>query len=276
MLKQRMITGLLLIGFFIWDILTFTSFWVGLLFAFVTMIAAWEWAKLCGWREQWQRWSYAAAILLGLLCLFLLYQQARLMTVSVSLGIALIFWLYALYWVVQYQQGRDLLPNSVWVRSALGGVLFLPTWLSLYQLHLIYSGGWLLLFLGLIWSGDTGAYAAGRLWGRHKLAYRVSPGKTWEGIGGAVVTAVLIGSIFGWFWFNQTILATLLFMLLCVLTVLISVLGDLLESLFKRKMNVKDSSRILPGHGGVLDRVDSLTSATPFFLAGLFAMEAFF
>ena len=131
-----------------------------------------------------------------------------------------------------------------------------------------YHGLFLLLYaFVLVWAADSGAYFAGRAFGKHKLAPKVSPGKTWEGVVGGLCTAAILAFIFMYF-FEATLLGQRSvsgFVLLSVATVAISVLGDLTESMFKRESGIKDSSQLIPGHGGVLDRIDSLTAAVPFF-----------
>jgi phosphatidate cytidylyltransferase len=122
----------------------------------------------------------------------------------------------------------------------------------------------------LIWVADSGAYFVGRQWGKNKLAPRVSPGKTIEGLLGALAGGLIWGYA-GMVWFEPK--SGWLFVALCFVTVLFSVLGDLVESLFKRNAGVKDSGQLLPGHGGVLDRLDSLTSAAPVFVLGLMLLE---
>jgi phosphatidate cytidylyltransferase len=125
----------------------------------------------------------------------------------------------------------------------------------------------------LIWGADSGAYFAGRRWGKRKLAVQLSPGKTWEGVcGGAVLALLLVLPLTVWLLSNQVTGQMLwwpAYALLCVVTIVVSVSGDLLESVAKRRAGVKDSGQILPGHGGVLDRIDSLTAAAPCFTLGL-------
>ena len=119
----------------------------------------------------------------------------------------------------------------------------------------------------VVWGADTGAYFAGRAFGRHKLAPRVSPGKTWEGVAGGAVLALLVAWV-GTIWL-EPVGGYAAFLVLVLLTVMISILGDLMESLFKRVADLKDSGGLLPGHGGVMDRIDSMTAAGPFFVLGL-------
>jgi phosphatidate cytidylyltransferase len=185
-----------------------------------------------------------------------------------------VLWLVALLWVVRYP--RPAFWQPILVRLIFGMAIMVTTWSALVVLkqqpHFLT---WILLLMGLIWGADSGAYFTGRRFGRTKLARRVSPGKSWEGvIGGVVVTQVGV-SLFAysqhWSLEQAFVLA-----FIALVTVLVSVLGDLTESMFKRHEGVKDSGHLIPGHGGVMDRVDSLTSAAPIFvllllLFGLFS-----
>jgi phosphatidate cytidylyltransferase len=134
-------------------------------------------------------------------------------------------------------------------------------------LHREYGPGYVILLFLLIWGADTGAYFAGRAFGKHKLAARVSPGKTWEGVFGGMLLALTVA--LGATQWLEPAGQLVPFLVLVAVTVAISVLGDLAESLFKRIADVKDSGGLLPGHGGVLDRIDSLTAAAPVFTLGL-------
>jgi phosphatidate cytidylyltransferase len=144
-----------------------------------------------------------------------------------------------------------------------------PAWEAVVAVRGRVDGAGLLFFLlALIFLTDTGAYAAGRLWGRHRLAPRISPGKTWEGVAGGLVAAVIIGTGGGLFFgFSLGI-----FIPVCVLTAAFSIVGDLSESLFKRLAGVKDSGNLFPGHGGALDRLDSISAAVPVFYLLLWAL----
>jgi phosphatidate cytidylyltransferase len=151
----------------------------------------------------------------------------------------------------------------------MGGVMLLvPMWVALINLHSDYGGEYFLLLMLLIWGADSGAYFVGRVFGKHKLAPKVSPGKSVEGVIGGVIFAVVIMLIFLQYQ-NIAIDNYFGYLLLAIVVTSISVLGDLYESLFKRISGFKDSGNILPGHGGILDRIDSLTAAAPFFLLGL-------
>jgi phosphatidate cytidylyltransferase len=148
-------------------------------------------------------------------------------------------------------------------------IVLIPTWLAVVALHESGEQGPLLVMylLSLIWVADSGAYFSGRAWGKRKLAPSVSPGKSWEGVGGGALLslayAVGAAQVLG-LPGNQWPL----FVVLSLVTVLFSVLGDLTESMFKRHAGIKDSGTLLPGHGGVLDRIDSVTAAAPVFVVG--------
>jgi phosphatidate cytidylyltransferase len=185
---------------------------------------------------------------------------------SVLLLVAMTWWALALVLVVRYPRSF----GSVFV--ALAGILvLLPSWALLVRLHREGVLGAQLAFtlLLIVWAADVGAYAFGRLLGRTKLAPAVSPGKTWEGVTGGVLAAGLAAGLAAqWLQLPASRLV-----ILGISTALISVLGDLTQSMFKRNVGLKDSGKLLPGHGGVLDRIDSLTAAVPAFIIGLWALN---
>src|SRR5690606_37428519 len=156
------------------------------------------------------------------------------------------------------------------IRAVMGGLVVLPTGFSLVTLRNLQDGElWILAAVLIVAAADSGAYFSGRRWGRRKLAPSVSPGKSWEGVAGGVLAATLTFGIFlvlrGETFSNWLVL-------IAMPTALISVLGDLLESMLKRHRGIKDSGRMLPGHGGVLDRVDGLAAAVPIFTLALLVM----
>jgi phosphatidate cytidylyltransferase len=184
----------------------------------------------------------------------------------VLLAAALAWWLVALVLVVRYPRSF----SSTFVALA-GIVVLLPSWALLVRLHREGALGAQLAFtlLLIVWAADIGAYACGRLLGRTKLAPAVSPGKTWEGVtGGVLLAGAAAAAAAAWLGLPPSRLVAL-----GVATALISVLGDLTQSMFKRNVGLKDSGRLLPGHGGVLDRIDSLTAAVPAFVVGLWALN---
>ena len=156
------------------------------------------------------------------------------------------------------------------VRLAIGVLVLSAAWLSLLKLKSLESGNaWLLLVLLIVWAADIGAYFSGKRWGKVKLAPNVSPGKTREGVYGGLVAVVVTSLVFA-LWNELTGAAIVYLVLLSIIVGFVSVMGDLFESLLKRFTGIKDSGSILPGHGGVLDRIDSILAAAPFFCLGLY------
>ncbi|MGL5289813.1 MAG: phosphatidate cytidylyltransferase, partial [Aeromonas sp.] len=174
--------------------------------------------------------------------------------------------------VLRYPHSAKLWKESVWLKSLFGLATLIPFFWAMVAIrgynfyHDQTMGAWVLLFvMGLVWAADSGAYFFGKAFGKHKLAPAVSPGKTIEGMCGGLFTASLLA--IGVTWWMDFVAAKMAIVLFCsLLAVLASVLGDLAESMFKREAGLKDSGTLLPGHGGILDRIDSLTAALPVFL----------
>jgi phosphatidate cytidylyltransferase len=265
MLKQRVITALLLAPLVISAVLLLPSDYLAWIFALVVLLGSREWAELSGLRSIASQLAYVAIHAAIMVCIYLVGTQWLLLILLITA----FWWLMAVVRLMRYsgEQGESGFSLS----QAFDGVIVLiPAWLALVALHRLSADGpYLLLFLLiLIWGADIGAYFAGRRWGRVKLAPRVSPGKTREGVFGAMGGALVCGIFFAW-WQQLAGWEFLLGLILCLVTALFSVAGDLFESMLKRRRGVKDSSNLLPGHGGVLDRIDSLTVAAPVFLLGL-------
>jgi len=271
-LKQRVITALVLLPIVVWCVFFAPSIWAFRIFAAaIVAVAAWEWTAMMGWKAPALRAVYAAAVLASLVVLAL---QADILKVAQLplLGVAVLFWLIAHRLVRAYPAGTDGWANTAML-APLGFVLLVPAWLGLVLLHGL-SAWWLMYLFVLVWGADTGAYFAGRAFGKHKLAPSVSPGKTLEGFfGGLLLTMTVAVAVALYrdlagqrFW---------AFLLLSLLTVLASVLGDLFESMVKRHAGIKDSGTIFPGHGGALDRIDSLTAAAPVFALGWLLAQGF-
>jgi len=260
-LKQRVLTALVLVPIVIWCVFFAGDPRVFALFSgLIVMVGAWEWTALMGWTRPAARATYAAAVVACLLALQFLPLQALPLY-----AISLVFWLRALRTVRDYPAGSERWATPA-VLLPVGFVLLVPAWSGLVQLHRV-SPYWLLYLFGLVWGADTGAYFAGRAFGKHKLAPAVSPGKTIEGLVGGLVTTGILMVVVG-IYQHLPALRFVAFAGLSLLTVLASVLGDLLESMAKRQAGVKDSGTIFPGHGGALDRIDSLTAAAPVFMLG--------
>ena len=270
MLKQRILTALVLVPLVVAGVLGLGTWSLGGVFAAVILLAGWEWAALAGLAPTPARIGYVAVlVLLMAVGVPLLVAPAGALWLP---GLALVGWLLAAVWIVTYQRCAGTRPGTpgAWPLRLIGVVVLVPPWIALVTVHGSgVHGPWLVLFLlVLIWTADSGAYFAGRRWGQRKLASHVSPGKSWEGVAGALTLGGLFTLVAGsGFGYSGGALAA--FLLLGLATVVVSVLGDLFESLVKRYCDVKDSGSLLPGHGGVLDRIDSLTAAAPFFAVGL-------
>lgn len=270
-LQQRLLTAAVLAPLFLGAILWLPTVYIMALFALVVGQGAWEWSALAGMRDASQRALYVAAVLIVVLLVARLLRSPLLLPGLLTLATA--WWIAALGWIRHSESAGGVTVDGrgvSWPLALAGGLVLVPVWAALVVLHGNGTAGvWLLLTLmGIVWGADSGAYFAGRRWGRHKLAPHISPGKTWEGVSGGVAVALMIALLAAWFmgfgWANM-----LGFALLAVVTALFSIVGDLFESLLKRRRGVKDSGTLLPGHGGVLDRIDSLTAAAPVYTLGL-------
>jgi phosphatidate cytidylyltransferase len=263
-LAQRVLTAIVLIPLVVAAVLGWSWQWVGVMFAALVLAGAWEWTHLANWTTTW-RCCYVAATALGIAgCAYLPANY-----VYALMGSAAVWWAFALLRVVLVQRGGAMPSMSSIAWFFVGWVLLLPAWLSLVEIHRSTSRGpeLLLLLFVLVWLADIGAYFAGRAFGRRKLASKVSPGKSWEGVLGGMVVSIAIAVAYA---LTRAQADAAVFVAVAFVTVAVSILGDLTESLFKRISGAKDSGGLLPGHGGVLDRIDSLTAAGPLFLLGLY------
>lgn len=263
MLRQRVITAVVVAPVALALVLCAPGWLFAAAMTLLVLVGAWEWAALAGFRSPGTRLALSA----GLAVLLFIYGWAAgvpplgpsLLLLSLA---ALAWWLFSLGWVALW---RVEFPKPV--KLACGLLTLMPALATVVALRV--AGLWyLLVLLFLIWAADIGAYFAGRAFGRNKLAPAVSPGKTWEGVvGGALAAAAVAGTACLWLPVHPAA-----FILLSMCVALLSVVGDLSESLFKRQAGVKDSGRLFPGHGGVLDRIDSLTAAAPLFWLGLHSL----
>jgi len=273
-LKQRLLTALVLIPLVVWAVLELSTAVLGLILALFVLLGSWEWARLIGLQTTLARLSYVTFIAM------LLYLSKFLLATSenfifAALVVAGLWWLIGTVWVFRYRGETGLKPIDTQFGLFVGVIVLIPTWLAMTYIHAFSENGpaMLLFVMVLIWAADSGAYFAGRKFGKHKLAPQVSPGKTIEGVVGGLLAAALF-SLIGATSFDLPVLGGISFVVLSVIVVLLSVIGDLFESLFKRRAGVKDSGQLLPGHGGVLDRIDSLTAAAPIFALALAVFEA--
>lgn len=272
MLRDRLLTAAVLVPLFVWAILALPIEGLAILFALLTLGGAWEWTAMMGLKKKIFRFSYLIIVaLLFVLAWSAIQQQQDLMWVFY---LAATWWLLALLLVVRFPRISSWWSGSLVMKMLFGLLILVPTWVSLVSMsaHSDYGSTFVMLLLVIIWGADSGAYFAGRRFGKRKLAPNVSPGKSWEGVAGALLTVLLL-ALLGAYILELEQSVWLKFLLLSLVIVMISILGDLTESMFKRQAGVKDSGNILPGHGGILDRIDSITAAAPCFWLGMVLLE---
>lgn len=269
MLKSRIITALILAPITLGSVFLLPSPWFAAFIGLVVLMGAWEWTAMM----RLMRFSQRIAYVLFLLLILLLTSKYLIEYQVVIFSIAVCWWLIATALVIVYPRFTLSWRNKL-SKGVIGLLVLLPTWLALVQVRELAAGPWLILYLFLlVWGADTGAYFAGKRYGKRKLMPRVSPAKSWAGVGGAVATVLLVSfAAKPYFDFADNTLLGIY--LLALLVVFASVVGDLLESMFKRHCGIKDSGRLLPGHGGVMDRIDSLTAAAPVFALCLISLGA--
>lgn len=267
---KRILTALVLIPIFILLLFTLSPKAFCLITGLIVVWAAWEWSFLMGVKKLKYSFIYPAIMF------FLLIFSMGLYIPGVIIG-AFIWWLLALLLVAYYPNLSQVWSKSIVIRGLMGCMTLIPCWLAINFIRNISDTGiYVLLFLFvLIWGADSGAYFAGRLWGKTQLAPNVSPGKTRQGLWGALAITLLITSA-ALYWIRAPYKIALFACMVTMITVLFSVVGDLFESMLKRNEGLKDSGRLLPGHGGILDRIDSLTAAAPVFLFGTDLMQKIF
>lgn len=263
-LKTRIITALILAPIAIGGIFFLPPLGFALFTGVIIAVGAWEWANMAGIERPLGRVGFAlavAAILIGLLEV----------PANIVLWAALVWWLVGFVLVCVYPGGSDRWSSST-ARAVMGLLVLVPAWVGLNHLR---TGGFqfggsasnLLLILYvfcIVWVADIGAYFSGRAFGKAKLAPRVSPGKSWAGVWGGLFAVAVFALLIG-LWASASSRDIALLMLASLITGGISVVGDLMESMLKRFRGIKDSSHLLPGHGGIMDRIDSLTAAIPVF-----------
>jgi len=245
----------------------------------IIAIGAWEWGPLMGFTTKTKRSLFvvATSVLIALVWFTLPLETLWLTAKQLQSNAIYLLWLTIIWWLISavlifiYPKYSDFWSKHYSIRGVFGWLTLVPAWLAFVVIRSNnygenpYHGAQLLMFLFLmVWSADVGAYFVGKVLGKHKLMPNVSPGKTIEGfLGGVICACLLIGIVAYQIGWNSEQIITVL--LVTVLITTVSVLGDLNESMFKRKAGVKDSGSILPGHGGILDRIDSLTATAPVF-----------
>ncbi|HSN24120.1 MAG TPA: phosphatidate cytidylyltransferase [Methylomicrobium sp.] len=283
MLLKRIITALILAALIATAVFTLPSEYFSLLLGILTLVAAWEWLYLIDVQSIAKRLIFLLALVVPMLGLHLWTQFLELLAQwtkwpEIRFYSGIIEWLVippVLFWIVVMISIRNL-PNTVLnlklrlrYKALIGWFILLSCWMFMTRLRAFYEPPMTMYFLVLIWAADISAYFVGKKYGKTKLAPDISPGKTVAGFYGALAAGLVCAIALSLFYgFNYVFAADIV--LLSVLTVLVSIYGDLFFSVVKRQRGVKDSGAILPGHGGILDRVDSLIAAIPLFYAGIY------
>ena len=266
MLRARVLTSFWLVplALLIFFFIPMDAFALSL--GLVLVIAGWEWIRLVDLFFKRSSW-FVLFFFIGFI--FFSY-YLEIVYVPIILAIACGFWLGALGLILNYPKSKKQFGDR-WIKIGFGLLVLIPAYLALLDLRRHESHLLLLsLLITIIWAADVGAYFFGKRYGRTRLAPNVSPGKSWAGLFGGLIAAIVIGLLAAFIGEPEesryTLVSWVWFVVIVTVTVLFSVLGDLFESLMKRECGVKDSSALLPGHGGILDRIDSLTAAAPVFV----------
>lgn len=273
MLKQRIITALILAPLVLGGVFLLPPEYFSWFVAAIVILGAWEWANLSGVSAS------AARVVYALVMAVFLFLLVGSMSLPWVLTLSVAWWALACVLVMTFPESSSLWKGKI-VQLLLGFVVLAPLWKALVFLRSSEYAPladlnvlWLIFYiLMLVWAADTGAYFAGRAFGKKKLAPKVSPGKSWAGAWGGLAACLLL-SLIASNLLEHNFAMTIQFAAISIITGSISIIGDLTESMFKRQRGIKDSSNLLPGHGGVLDRIDSLVAAIPVFVFALYNLS---
>jgi phosphatidate cytidylyltransferase len=259
MLKQRILTAIVAGAILLVVLFVLPPLAAEIVMSALFIAAAWEWSGFLSLDGTPGRLAYVVAVAAVLVTVtWILPRDA---SVEVVLRIGLAWWFAALIWVFFYPTP---IPKPLgWI---CGGLVMIPAYVALISLY-HQQPAVLLFVLAIVWSADIGAYFAGKRFGRVKLAPNISPGKTWEGVIGGLSAVVVVLVLARLYWLEDIDIAIVVPFCLAVATV--SIIGDLTVSMFKRNAGLKDSGKLFPGHGGVLDRIDSVAAAAPLFTLGI-------
>lgn len=264
MLKQRILTAVVLLPLVVMAVLMLPNQSFMLISAVpFLVIGGWEWTRLLGISNTQHRALYILALVALAGAVWFLNSLFFRFVISA----ALLWWVIALVLLASYKRESAFYTQKPWIFFIAGFVVLISAWWFLGKLH-AFNPQWVLYLILLTAIADSAAYFSGKAFGKHKLAPELSPGKTVEGVLGAAV-GVFVWGLLGAWYFNVPANLRVYFILLVLLTMVISVAGDLFISMMKRESGFKDSGSILPGHGGILDRVDSQLAALPVFTSGL-------
>ena len=282
MLLQRILTALVLAAVAISAIFLLPILYFYLFIAVIVLIAAWEWANLVEINKVSGKLGFLLLLIVPMLGVTFWTQLLELTSqvfewpeVKEYSGALewlvigpVVFWVMMMVLIRKVPEGLLAIELKTRFKVFIGWFVLLSAWMFLTKLRAYYGADAVMYFLALIWIADIAAYFTGKKFGKDKLAPAISPGKTVQGMYGAIISAMLCAVVLALYYGYPMMIATD-FGMLSILTVLVSIYGDLFFSLMKRKSGVKDSGSILPGHGGVLDRIDSVIAAAPFYYAGV-------
>lgn len=263
----RVITAAWLLPATLLSIFFLPNIYFNLLIGLVLVFAAKEWSQLNSINTVQSIFFIIISLTLYLLVLFVFPE----IKISV-LVVGSFLWFLLPIWLYKYETTEVNYKPSIFLVFIIGLLLLVCGFCSIVFIRNSMGSEWLLLLLLIIWIADSSAYFCGRKWGRKKLAPRLSPGKSWEGVIGAIVFCTLF-IMLSMYWFDIQGTESMIFFLIGISIIIFSIVGDLFESMIKRLNNKKDSGTILPGHGGILDRVDSLLSTAPIFALGFLFIQ---
>lgn len=266
MLKARILSALVMASLVITGIFFLATPVFALFIALVVGVGFWEWSQFIPLEKRPFRIAY---VLTGCAALAGVWFVGLDVSIDALLLVAAAWWLWVLFWFSRPDLFKSGSGFHLAYKLVAGFLVLVPAWAALVVLHAneATGPGMVLLLLAMIWAADIGAYFSGRRWGKTRLAPAISPGKTWQGVYGGIMASMLVAFLAGMLMLGESI-AIVFFILVSATAMGFSVVGDLLESLMKRQCGLKDSGQIIPGHGGVLDRIDSVTAAAPVFLLG--------
>ena len=274
MLLSRVLTALILLPLAIYGILFLENDMFAFIVGVIMLLGAYEWAGFAQFPSKLSKFAFVIIVATVIYSVWLMSFAISAELMNILAGG---FWVFCLLLVLAYPSSAVIWKDKTLVIAILGIVLLTFTWYSLISIHAIkalsfantqISGPYLVLsVMILVWLADTGAYFSGKRFGKNKLAPKVSPGKSREGVYGGILLTVIAASLFT-FWHEGSLADYQRIIIITIVTVVFSVIGYLMESMFKRQTGIKDSGNLLPGHGGILDRIDSITAAGPvFFIA---------
>lgn len=273
MTRIRLLAALVMAPLAIAAILLLPTPWMMVLAAVLFLGGLWEWFDLAEIEDTLARTVLLVAHLALMVAIVWASRSSTgptLVLFQLASVIGVVWWLLALLWLGHYRFASDHDTHARMFKLAAGALSVIPAWCALAWIHASTPNGhhWLLVALVIVWAADTGAYFVGRKLGRRKLAPRISPNKTIEGLAGGVIAGVVAGVGIAWLVAGAQAAQLPAVALVALAAVLFSVVGDLFESLLKRHAGVKDSGHLIPGHGGILDRIDGVLAALPVFALG--------